>query len=106
MNKQLIKDHVLSIIDFSEYDNIENTPGNVLDTMQKEYSHMLTYYAESKVFAEWCKGLPTCFNCLYWDDEIAQFLYDAELPVNEDSFINIELYLNTLYLTLKELKNQ
>lgn len=103
VEKENINEHVLSIIDLSEYE-MDNTIENLFDIFKIEYGYFIDRDGEREAFCEWCKGLPSALNVLCYYDEVREFLYSVNLPVSEDDTYNFDLYLNTIFAALKELK--
>lgn len=98
-----IEKYTLSLIDFDGYDNKENTAKHLLDTCFDEYSHLLSKTSKKRIFKEWASGLPSCFNNLFYYDDVNKFLSDYGYVLTDDDGANFDNYLGLLYETLVKL---
>lgn len=101
-----IDKHVLSIIDFSGYEDKENTVSNVLTTLMDEYGHEVKRLGMRKAFKEWASGLPSCFNVLFYYNDVNEFLVKSGVKLSNSDSNNFHLYLDLVYNSLLKLSNR
>lgn len=112
--KDQINQYVLDCIDGSGYEKDLKTDKEkiqfLLDTFRKEYcfpQSLQRYGTEQKVFIEWCRGLPSCFNIEFYNCKIIELgkawglLSDEPTERQEDAFI--EQYWNRLYMNVMQI---
>lgn len=111
---EVINAYILGCIDSDGYDVTTTTDKEkvqfLIDTFNKEYNHAENkrYYGHNntqRIFTEWCKGLPSCFNIEFTNYDILQLgakwgmLDSTASESKKDTFINN--YWNGLYMAVK-----
>jgi len=68
---------VLNSIDGDGYDVELTTDKEKIDflfkTFESEFDHEIKRRGYNQAFEEWIKGMPSCFNIPFWNDDIIDF---------------------------------
>ena len=96
-----LKALLISNIDFSGYDNKQDTLYEVFNTFVSEYMHpsLMAKVGGSmpKAITEWLMGLPSCVDMPFYYHEITNLMYALGYDIDKENFNGAsELYFNEL----------
>lgn len=96
--QQLLEDYFLEAVDFTGYDNLENTMENVFNTCLSEYGHIKNDFTRCK---EWALGLRGCLNIVFSYHDISQLMQSFGYKTKDVYKLN-DMYWNFLAKTIVE----